>query len=247
MQEIGIVIPCYNEASRLSVEGLCNFIEEQKGYFFYLVNDGSKDGTLKVLTGIQKRYPEKVFVLDLKKNFGKAEAVRRGILKALSRENFEYIGYLDADFSTPLSELNHLAKYCDLDSYDMVFGSRVKRMGAYIQRSAYRHYLGRIFSTFSSGVLKIPVYDTQCGAKLIKRDLALYVFDKPFMSRWLFDVEIFARIIHVLGFTKTTERLLEVPLNYWVEKGNSTLKWKDFLKAPIELFQIHRKYRIKQY
>jgi hypothetical protein len=92
-------------------------------------------------------------------------------------------------------------------------------------------------------MLKIPVYDTQCGAKLIKREIALIVFEQPFISRWLFDIEVFARIIGQVGYQNILNSVYEVPLNCWTEKGDSRIKPSYLLKVPPELWKIKRKYR----
>ena len=68
---------------------------------------------------------------------------------------------------------------------DLLLGSRVAMLGRDIHRSMVRHYLGRAFATAASIVLDLRVYDTQCGAKLIRRSAALLeALDEPFTSRW---------------------------------------------------------------
>jgi len=75
---------------------------------------------------------------------------------------------IDADLSTPLSEITRLLDITKTKSLDFVLGSRIKIIGSSIKRKAYRHFFGRIVATFiDSGILKLDIYDTQCGAKII--------------------------------------------------------------------------------
>jgi hypothetical protein len=121
----------------------------------------------------------------------------------------------------------------------MVFGSRVKLLGRRIVRKPHRHYLGRIFATVVSNVLRLPVYDTQCGAKLFRRTSQLaVVLQNPFRSRWIFDVEILARFIHTCGIEYVKNSVYEYPLAEWCDIGGSKVKPGDFLKALGDLLRI---------
>ena len=176
-------------------------------------------------------------------NGGKAEAVRQGVLAMAATGEYEALAYFDADFATPLDQIFLLEEALwEQPQRQMAFGSRVKLLGRVVERSAKRHYLGRVFATFASLILGLAVYDTQCGAKLIKRELALDVFAAPFMSRWLFDVEVFARIVRKWGHRQAEHLLVEVPLQVWLEKGGSKLGLKHMLRVPLELWNIRQAY-----
>ena len=103
------------------------------------------------------------------------------------------------------------------------------RIGARVKRSTVRHYFGRVFATAASMLLKIPVYDTQCGAKTFRADLAKQIFAEPFISSWLFDVELMARILSLKGKAITLTILLEVPLHEWIDKKGSKIRIKHLL------------------
>lgn len=240
MSEICIIIPCYNEGKRLPVQIFEDYIQANPIAFCF-VDDGSSDNTIDVIEGLKKKFPSKVSVVKNNFNSGKAESVRNGVNYALESENFKYVGYFDADLATPLEEIVHIKEYLNSgSSFRFALGSRIQRLGSEIQRDAFRHYFGRVFATFASIVLQLPVYDTQCGAKIIEREIAKDIFDKPFISRWLFDVELIARVKakYPVGV------FIEVPLIQWKEIGETKIKLFDVLRFPIELIKIKKAYRI---
>ncbi len=242
-----IIIPCYDEAPRLPVAEFLDYTGEEPDVMLLFVNDGSKDRTIDVLQDIQ-RQRDNVSVLDNKQNSGKAEAIRSGVRYALEHFPFEYIGFFDADLATPLYEINNLEKIADEKKSLMVACSRIKRLGSVIDRKLTRHLMGRVFATCASYILMLPVYDTQCGAKIIRKDAARLIFEKPFNSRWFFDIELFARIILNYGYQAALENIYEYPMLEWVEKGDSRIRFKDLLRTPLQLLKLNRIYRqqIKQ-
>lgn len=238
MPRICIVIPCYNESKRLPIQDFESFIDTNEICFCF-VDDGSSDNTFAVLETLSKKFEEKVKVIRNISNVGKAESVRNGVLFSLSSQNFDFIGYFDADLATPLEEINHFMKFLEGSSnYSFALGSRIKRLGVKIERIAARHYMGRIFATFASLVLNLPVYDTQCGAKILSNELARQIFDKPFISKWLFDIELIARA----NILYPVNVFIEVPLNEWIEKGDTKIKFSDVLKFPVDLLKIKKFY-----
>jgi dolichyl-phosphate beta-glucosyltransferase len=236
-----IVVPCYNEEKRLDVAAFERCLAETSELCFVLVNDGSSDGTLPVLERLAARHPARVRVLDVQPNQGKAEAVRRGMVLAMAGSDFSYAGFWDADLATPLPAIETFeAVFQRLDRVDMVFGTRVQLLGRQIERKASRHYLGRLFATGASIVLSLPIYDTQCGAKLLRvNDHSRALFSAPFGSRWIFDVELVARYCRdrsgLIG-------IYELPLDHWQDIGESKVKPIDFVRAFGEMLIIYRTY-----
>ncbi|MDJ1504334.1 glycosyltransferase [Xanthocytophaga agilis] len=244
---IGIVIPCYNEASRLKVTEFVQFNKEHMDYVLCFVNDGSKDNTLQQLETLKKacRYPERIEIVTLSQNSGKAEAVRTGINNLLNMVNIQYIGYLDADLSTSLEEYTYVVDYLSNNSvFSIVCGSRIKRMGADISRETYRHYIGRFIATLISTILRMPFYDTQCGAKVFTRNLAEFCFSKPFVSKWLFDVEIFLRMKIHYGAANVQQLIYEYPLQRWIHADGSKIGLKDVFYTPLQLLHISNHYNL---
>jgi dolichyl-phosphate beta-glucosyltransferase len=239
MSCVTIIIPCYNEAHRLPLQEYKQFLSESQVDLLF-VNDGSSDETLEVLESLKENYPEKVNYLHIETNMGKAEAVRRGMLYAKLYGNSAIIGFIDADLSTPFQEIRYFLEAFADTKVEFVFGSRIARIGANINRFNYRHYFSRAIATLVSMYLKIPIYDSQCGAKFFLADFVGPLFMEPFVSRWLFDVELFKRIA-VLGI-EVNNCAYELPLHTWVEKGGSKINFKDYLHLPFEFYKIVRYY-----
>jgi glycosyltransferase involved in cell wall biosynthesis len=242
MMNVGILIPAYNEEGRLPVEEVVAFLKnpKYKDYKIIFLNDGSSDGTQPLLDNIASGFSEKVETIHFKKNEGKAETVRKGMIQLFTR--FEYLGYLDADLATTLDEFYSLAKRAEIDQVTICFGSRIKKLGSRIERSTKRHIIGRVFATLSNSIIKVPVYDTQCGAKLFHQSLVEEIFNERFISKWLFDIEVICRVLVKRGKKYFEDNALEVPLKQWQEKGASKIKLKDFFSFPLELVKIKRRY-----
>jgi glycosyltransferase involved in cell wall biosynthesis len=244
MLKTTVIIPCFNEARRLPLDDFKRSMPGMPGISFCFVNDGSADGTGDMLESLRSLRREQVSVVSLERNCGKSEAVRRGVLRALEDKEVECVAFMDADLSTPLTEVDLLVGQLEKNpELTMVFGSRFKRLGASILRKPRRHVMGRVFATVVSLMLRLPIYDTQCGAKAFRALLARDVFRDPFITRWLFDVEIFGRIAGLYDKQEIYRRLLEVPLNAWHDIGGSKMKFFNFLSVPFDLLRIKLRIR----
>ncbi|HEX4770692.1 MAG TPA: glycosyltransferase [Bryobacteraceae bacterium] len=245
-----LVVPCYNEAQRLKTDVFRNWLQQEHQTDIetriIFVDDGSRDATLAVLDQLRKGLEPCVSVLSLPQNRGKAEAVRAGLMTALDEFSPEFIGYWDADLATPLAAVDNFLRLLDSrPDIEMIFGSRVKLLGRDVVRKPARHYLGRVFATVVSNILELPIYDTQCGAKIFRvTGTTRHIFGAPFLSKWVFDVEILARYIQVLGGDPThLERLIyEYPLETWMDVGGSKVRPSDFFVAFRDVFRIRRRY-----
>jgi hypothetical protein len=150
---------------------------------------------------------------------------------------------MDADLATPFYEIDFMTNLLSESKHiEIICGSRIKRMGARIVRKKMRHYAGRVIATMISIALKMPFYDTQCGAKVMRLNVAKLCFKEPFSSTWLFDVEIFKRM--QCYFRKQTESIIyEHPLREWVHKEESKIRFTYLFMLPIHLFMIQLRYR----
>jgi len=236
-----VVIPCYNEAKRLDSAAFLAALEREPMLGFVMVNDGSSDDTASVLNALSERSSGRVEVVHLAKNSGKAEAVRRGVLRAfeLGAENS---GYWDADLATPLEDIARFAERLERDDLVMVFGSRVRLLGHRVERNAFRHYIGRGFGTLAALALGVPIYDTQCGAKLFKVVPAVRsVFERPFTLVWSFDVELFSRLLEreaTVHDIVVVRQCVEVPLDEWRDAPGSKITPRHFPGIALELVRL---------
>ncbi len=246
MADTVLIVPCFNEADRLAPEVFIEGLADEPRLALRFVDDGSTDGTRDVLEALRRRDPGRISVTTLSRNQGKSEAVRRGTLEALEAEP-TLVGYWDADLATPLSEVSRfIARFDARDDVAVVLGSRVRLLGHQIRRKASRHIFGRGFATVVSTMLSLHVYDTQCGSKLFRvtPDLAA-AFGEPFMSRWVFDVELLVRLMarwQVAG-VEAADVIEELPLLCWDDVAGSKVSVFDAVKAIGEVAAIGRRYR----
>ncbi|NDU95544.1 glycosyltransferase [Spirosoma terrae] len=243
MSSVCIIVPCYNEAGRLPVDAFLSYIQQIPDVNFCFVNDGSTDKTNFILEDMRNQFPDRIDVQTLPSNKGKASAVQSGMLVSVSK-SFDYIGFFDADLATPLNAIKDLTRTLDNNpALDLVMGSRIKHLGMDIRRNPLRHYVGRIIATVISNILKLPVYDTQCGAKVFRSGVVGHLFRDPFVSPWLFDVEILARLIQYRGRPNVLSHVVEQPLKQWIEQSDSRISSDYISKIWYELYRIQRTYR----
>jgi glycosyltransferase involved in cell wall biosynthesis len=239
VRDVVIVVPCHNEAARLLTAGFLRLLQDP-GVRLLFVDDGSTDPTHEKLAGIRALAPDAVEILRLPANRGKAEAVRQGLLHA-AQSGSEILGYCDADLATPADEMLRLLEVMRSSRAIAVLGARVRLLGSRIERSPLRHYLGRLFATLASLVLRLAVYDTQCGAKVFRATPTLLdAIRAPFSSRWAFDVELIARLLAPPPAVPaaTAADFIEVPLGAWRDVQGSKLSAFAMLGAAIDLAAI---------
>jgi dolichyl-phosphate beta-glucosyltransferase len=247
---VSLIVPCYNEAKRLDVAGFRAFLGQDSGVRILFVDDGSRDSTMAVLQNAIAGFEHRASILHCARNGGKGEAVRLGILNALSTFDPQVVGFWDADLATPLASVAALLTVLtEQPQIEMVFGARIKLLGRHVHRRAVRHYLGRVFATVVSTMMGLSIYDSQCGAKLFRvTSDTRAIFAEPFISKWVFDVEILARYltIHCQAHGKDPRRLehiiYEYPLETWADVAGSKVRPKDFFTALVDMARIRGKY-----
>lgn len=240
----GIIIPCYNEEKRLNTQAFIDFIKSHQDYILCFVNDGSSDDTLKVLNKMKSALPERINIVNMEENVGKAEAVRAGALSLYANSTIDFIGFIDADLSTDFTDFKALVQTLKTDDkLELVYGSRNKEESQNVDRNFFRNIFSRIIKTFIYLILRLPIEDTQCGAKVFKRELIGIAFMKPFLTRWLFDIEIFIKLKRHYSPENIMNYIHEQPLKRWVHVEDSKLGLKDAIQIPYRLIAIWYSYK----
>ena len=237
-----IIVPCFNEEKRISVNSFTNFAINHADIHFIFVNDGSNDKTIDVLREMNSISPKCTFI-DMKINQGKASAVREGMLRA-SALGFDLMGYLDADLTIPLDTAKEMLDKIKHKDFEFIFASRTSRFKKDKGQNFMRQSLGHTFSILSRATIQLPVKDTQCGAKFFKASVVPLLFEAKFISKWIFDVEIFFRFKDHFK-EKSTDHFFEFPLDFWEDNNDSKVKFKDYLKVPYSLLTIFFHYRYR--
>lgn len=228
--DLSIIIPAYNEEKTITdtIRQLYDFLKATDLKFeIIVVDDGSVDSTAtKVKEFAMSR--SMVKLVSYKKNMGKGEAIRQGVLVA----GGELILFSDADLSTPISEIKKLLPFIR-NGYDIVIGSRRMRESFIAKRQPFhRRISGNILRLLVKVVLRLPFSDTQCGFKLFKKNVAKSLFSKLVHKGFIFDIEILYKA-YTAGY-----KIKEVGV-IWANDPSTTVRFfKDSFKFLIGIIKI---------
>jgi dolichyl-phosphate beta-glucosyltransferase len=225
-----IVIPAFNEEKTIAKairETVAIFGSLKEEYEIIVVDDGSKDATVKAAEDLAAGYPF-LKIIKHEVNRGKGEAVRTGINAATG----EYVLFVDADLATHPAEARSFLP--QLGKNRILIGSRTAT-GAVISapQPFYRIWGGRFINFLVRKIVGLPYRDTQCGFKMFNREVGQKLFSEMTFSRWLFDVELIARAL-ADGF-----EIVEVPVR-WNHGENSRVKFGEVLKELPRLSHLRR-------
>ncbi len=241
IRSISIVVPAYNEQSRLpeTIRRIQEYLTKSAWTFWeiVIVDDGSTDGTLDAVSALTEGRSN-IRILRNPGNRGKGYSVRHGMTEARG----EWRLFTDADLSAPIEELDKLWEATVRDGSHIAIGSRaVDRSLIGVHQPGMREAAGKIFNAVMRAVTGLRIADTQCGFKLFHGSAALAIFPRQTQERFGFDVEILF-IAKKLGF-----RVSEVPVR-WNHVDGSKVGMLTGLHAFTELAQVRwndlrRKYR----
>jgi dolichyl-phosphate beta-glucosyltransferase len=219
---VRLVIPAYNEGRRLPVflPQLCEALAKASfPWRITIIDDGSREEDSRRMQECVRLCGPHVRFHRLPVNVGKGGAVYTGW--DLDCES-EWLGLLDADGSIPPREVLRLLSYLEWnDVPDAFFASRCKILGRTVKRSLFRHFFGRIFATFVSVGTGIPVYDSQCGFKLIRRKCYEAIRSELHEKRFAFDVEL------LVALRRIGAKVIEAPIDWFDMPGSKVHFFRD--------------------
>jgi dolichyl-phosphate beta-glucosyltransferase len=171
---LSVVIPCYNEQDRLpaTVVAIRRYLAMRGDeYELILADDGSVDGTQRVIAAAMDG-ADNVRTVRLPHNRGKGRALAEGV--KLSRG--DRVLLTDADLSTPIEELPKLEAKLDAGAGVAIASRALRQSQVVISQPIYRVLMGKTFNLMVQTLLLPGLWDTQCGFKLFRGDLARSVF-----------------------------------------------------------------------
>ncbi len=233
---LSVVIPAYNEEKRLGatlIRMLEYFDTKPYGFEILVIDDGSTDGTARVVDAVAETRPE-VRLLQYDRNRGKGYAVRFGMLRATG----DRVLFSDADLATPIEEVEKLLASLDA-SNDVAIGSRDIRGSELLQRESFlREFGGRAFNKLVQFLAVQGIHDTQCGFKLFTQGAAQKIFSRCQVDDFAFDVEVLYVATRILGL-----RVAEVPIRWAHQAGSKISPLRDGIRMVRTVFKI----RISRY
>jgi dolichyl-phosphate beta-glucosyltransferase len=240
--KIAMVVPCYNEANRISVDYWQKLFEISQEISWIFVDDGSGDQTSIKLNQLCSDNLRSV--IRLERNGGKGNAILQGYRFATKKiPEIEFCGFIDCDGAFAEQDVkNFFATALNMNTdFEVLISSRVALAGRNIQRKIYRHYFGRMIATFLTLKWHNPPYDTQSGLKVFRNTPSFRsAISSDFSTKWFSDVELISRIgVNNGGIVK----IWEEPLMCWSDVEGSKLKFSSFPSIFRQIFIARRSIR----
>ncbi len=230
MSKLTVVIPAYNEASRLNqhLKSVQEYLKENyPGYELILVDDGSTDNTSSIISeSIKTNSGAKL--ISYTPNRGKGFAVKTGVRAS----HGDVVLFMDADMSTPLSEIPKILKM--LNGADIVIGSRGRSDSKISKRPPiYRRLASSAFDQIKFAMVGLREFaDTQCGFKVYRGDIARKLFGQSQIDRFMFDAEI------LYLAQRAKYKILEMPVSWADAPGSHVRFWEGIINMFRDLWRI---------
>ena len=213
-----LLIPAYNEEHRIEpvLRDYARYFQAhyQGKFQLVVVLNGCTDDTIGVVRRVSTEYPS-VTALEFPEAIGKGGALIEGLKLAPLAD---IIGYVDADGATPPHAFLDLARR--IDEADCVIGSRwLPDAVLHVEQSGRRQFASRVFHLIVQGLFWMNIRDTQCGAKVMRREAVEKVHSSLRIADMAFDINLLYSL-HRAGY-----RILEVPT-----------EWTDMIGTKVTLF-----------
>jgi len=241
MPRVLLAIPSFNDSRRLGVflPNLGRSVHDSGLEIqIQVVDDGSTESeflqTGRIVDFCRETFPCVLPLLRLGKNRGKGGAIYAAWSQA---KETEWLAFVDADGAIPAEEVVRITRFAlTQKDYDGVLASRVLMLGHKVDRTLKRHFVGRVYATLAKILVDAPVYDSQCGFKLLKKNSFDQVEPSLDCLRFGFDMELIAILLNK-GF-----HLLEIPIRQWRDvPGTKVRLVQDSLDMFVSLLRLRKK------
>lgn len=238
-----ITIPCFRESKRIRpfLIDLCREMALLGHVSIQVVDDGSggdEPENLRVIVEeCRAMHPFVRPLLALPRNIGKGGTVYAGWL---AHQGESWLMFADADgavSATEVARLIQVARTADTAHHRHAwFASRVKMLGRTVHRLFHRHLFGRVYATLVSELLHVPVYDSQCGCKMVPREVFESIHDQLTLTGFAFDVDLMMALLHA------DCKITEVPVDWSEIPGGKIHLFRDAWRMFRDVYQLRRKW-----
>lgn len=228
--KLSVVIPCYNEQERFEkgIQHFLHYLKNQKyNWEIIVVNDGSKDNTLRLIKKKAAANPS-IKIVSYSHNRGKGFAVVKGVKKAKG----EIILFSDLDHAVPIKTIEIFFKYFE-NEIPVVIGSRRVQGSKLIKRQhPIREFLGKGFTLMVKLLIDFKIKDATCGFKAFNNKIAKKIFKKITVYGWAFDAEL----LYLCKIYKID--YVQAPVTWTDIKGSKVSITRDVFRSFFGLIKI---------